>query len=141
MTVIWPAVLPQRVNRSGFSRTYGDGRRFTPADAGPPRVRRRFSSAATPVSASVTLTDSDLLRFETFWNVDTRGGSLPFWFPDQVRGGLPLLTADGVPLLTAGGMPLLTSAWWLVIFGQSPPQDSSIGAGQWLVQFQLSVLP
>lgn len=141
MTVIWPAALPQRVNRNGYSRTYGDGRRFTPSDAGPLRVRRRFSLAAQPVSASVTLTDAQLARFEAFWNGDTRGGSLPFWFPDQVRGGIPLTTVSGTPLRTAAGELLVTSAWWLVLFGQTPPQDSNVGANQWLVQFQLSVLP
>ena len=35
--------------------------------------------------------------------------SAPFWFPDQTRGGIPILTTAGEPILTVNGAALLNS--------------------------------
>ncbi len=141
MNAVWPSELPQRANRQGFDYSFGDGRKFTRPDAGPLRVRRRFSSAARPVSAGFTLTWAQLQRLETFWDNDTGGGSLPFWFPDQVKGGVAITTADGRPLRTASGIALVTAAWWLVLFGETPPKPAPVGGENWVVSMQLWVMP
>lgn len=141
MTAVWPSELPQRANRQGFDYSFGDGRKFTRPEAGPLRVRRRFSSAAKPISAAFSLTWQQLRRLEVFWEADTGGGSLPFWFPDQIKGGVPIATADGRPLCTASGAPLVTAAWCLVLFGETPPKPSPLGGENWMVALQLWVMP
>lgn len=136
---LWPAELPRRVLRDGYSEKLRDGRLFS-RTSGPGKVRRRFSSAVLPVSASIIVDYAQKSRFERFWNEDTAGGSLPFIMPDQTHDGLPLLDEGGAPILDEGGAPILVTANWLTRFGQEPPRITPWGI-QFMASFQLDVLP
>jgi hypothetical protein len=140
MTVpIYPTELPPP-NRSGFQFELGDGRRRTRPEAGPPRVRRKFSSAADQVALVSDLTRDQYARLARFWRDDTAGGSLPFLMPDPTSNGWPLLSSDGLPLLAGDGSTVLVSAWWLCIFGERPPAFTVVGLIH-RTQFTVAVMP
>lgn len=115
---IWP--LTKRVMQSGFTYTFADGRLKTAMENGPPKSRRRFSAAVRLVSAQYEGTLAEMTALETFWDVDTVGGSLPFQMPDQMRVAAPA---------------------WTVMFGDSPPQVSSVGGDAYRASFSLVIMP
>jgi len=136
---VWPSELPQRVLRAGYSETLRDGLLRSKSDSGVGKVRRRYSSAALPVQATISLYYNQKARLERFWNEDTGGGALPFIIPDQTHDGLPMLDGDGLPILDGGGLPILVTANWLVLFA-APPQIVPRGP-IFSASLQLSVLP
>ncbi len=54
----------------------------TQMDAGPAKVRRRYTAAVTPGSGTITVSVTQLATFQTFVRTDCLGGALPF---DWVR--------------------------------------------------------
>lgn len=141
MTIpVWPSTLPQRVLRDGYSEKLRDGRMFSRTQSGPGKVRRRYSSAVLPVSASLIIDEAQKARFERFWIEETAGGVLPFSMPDQTHDGLPVLLGDGTPWLGDDDLPVLVTANWLVRFAQEAPQITPWGL-QFMAAFQLEVLP
>ncbi|GJE00541.1 hypothetical protein [Methylobacterium isbiliense] len=141
MIPVWPADLPQRFRAADSSFGFGDGRLRTPMDAGPPKVRRRFSAVVKPVTLSWRGSEDDVARFERFFEEEIAGGSLPFFLPDPRRDGRPLLTDDGVVLLDDQGRPLLNTAWWLCLFGETVPTQIPVTGLLMQVNMQLAVLP
>ena len=138
---VWPLDLPQFVERQGFSEGFADGRLMTKMDAGPPKRRRRFSSAVRPIQASVRVSVDGKMRFRRFWDEETASGTLPFLMPDPTADGLALIADDGARLLDQDGRPLLDTAWLLVLFGETPPSATNTAGAWYLVTFSLSVLP
>jgi len=47
-------------------------------DAGPAKVRRRFTAGVTPVAGTMIMTAAQLATFETFFNTTLLGGTLRF---------------------------------------------------------------
>lgn len=142
MTVpVWPADLPQRPLRTGFSLGSPDGRRTVKMEKGPPVFERAFSSAVRPVQASFQVDLNGAMRFDRFWEQDTKKGALPFLLPDPRLHGVQLGTEAGRPLLTHEGAPLLISAWWAVMFGESAPEAVNTAGAWWRISFPLVVLP
>ncbi len=132
--IYWPADLPQQVRQSGFSTQLRDGNQRTKTDAGPGKVRRRFSAAARPLACSVLLDRQQLARFERFHDEEIALGSLPFIMPDPIFEGAEL---DG--LLTEGDAPLLIVRANLVRFTEAPQWVTAGPAFQ--VSLPLSILP
>lgn len=137
----WPAGLPQYVLVEGFSYDFGDGRLRTRTDAGPGKMRRRFSAVARPVSAQIIVEMQEVAIFDDFWGIDTAGGALPFWLPNQIYLGL-LVDPNGDPILSepepVKGQP------WLVTFGDRAPVLTAIRGGVdglHQISFSLSVMP
>lgn len=140
MTIpMWPTELP-RPERAGFQSEAPDGRQSTQLDAGPPRVRRRFSAAVTPIAMTIYVSSDLRARFQRFWSEDTASGSLPFLIPDWRFDLHPLLTADGASALTADGTSLLIEAWALAMFGQEKPRDVPAGI-KWRISMSISLMP
>ncbi|WP_430914067.1 hypothetical protein [Methylobacterium sp. sgz302541] len=137
----WPSDLPQRVSRNGFGETFRDGRLRTAMEAGPPKMRRRFSSAVRPIQASIEVTVDGKARLERFWSEEAAGGTLPFLMPDQTLDGLALTDGDGIQLLDDQGRPLVNTNWWLAMFGDSAPSVQNMGWIWYRVSFPLMVLP
>lgn len=141
MTVpVWPQTLPQRFLVSGYSEKLRDGRIMTRTSAGPGKMRRRFSSAVMPVTASILLNYAEKQRFEQFWYEDTEGGVLAFLLPDQTHDNVSLLDETGDPVLDTEGNPILVTAQWLAVFGQEAPTITPYGL-QFTAAFTLNVLP
>lgn len=111
---VWPATLPQRSQRAGYSRALGDARLKTPMDAGPGKTSRRLSFVPDPVKAAVVMTTAQRDQFETFIQTTLKGGTLPFQFPAVDQGGT-----------------------WIVKLGDTMPNWTEHSPGSWLVVLDL----
>lgn len=140
--IVWPADLPQRVLAPSYSEGLGDGRLRTQMEAGPMKVRRRFSAVARPVSASFRVSPDGKARIERFWWEEIGGGSLPFLMPDQTHDALVLQAGTGLQLLDDQGRPLVNTAWWLVMAGDAPPSFTPLQRGMaYTAAFPLVIMP
>ena len=140
--LVWPSNIPSRLNRAGASLPYADARRRFETNAGPGRLRKRMSTATRNVSGVLNLSAAENAWLETFFHETTKGGVLPFWFPDVERRDMPLLEDTTLaPLFVTGDAPLLISSHWLCQFGQEPPAPQPMAGGRMMVQISLVVLP
>jgi hypothetical protein len=115
----WPSTIPTFLV-SGFSEEPGDGRLRTPMDAGPPKVRRRFTATVTKMRGTIQTDDAGLAAFRTFLNTTTLGGSLPFDWEHPITG-------DAI----------------VCQFGESLPRWSPANraATRWDIDLDLEILP
>lgn len=74
----WPASLPQVAPINGYQETPPDTSLRTQMDAGPAKVRRRFTAAVRPITMNFILSDAQLQVFDDFYGETLEGGSLPF---------------------------------------------------------------
>lgn len=135
----WPAALP-RPNRQGYQASIDDPRLARAREAGPPGYRRRWSSVARQVALVIDLSRTKKAVFDQFYEITTGFGSMPFWMPDPVTDGWPMLSAGGLPVLTGDGAPLLMSGQWLCLFGATPPVETIL-ALEFRIAFSVSVMP
>lgn len=85
MTIAWPSTLPSP-SLSGYQFTPDATTIKTDMDSGPPRVRRRYTSANTPVQATWVLTELQLAVFEAWFVQQAQSGAA--WFLVPLRNGL-----------------------------------------------------
>ncbi|PJI56004.1 hypothetical protein CTI14_00275 [Methylobacterium radiotolerans] len=137
----WPADLPQKLITDGYSYSFADGRLKTAMDAGPPKMRRRFSAAVKAVAGQFYGGVDDVVRLERFWNEETAGGTLPFLIPDQNLDGIGLQTEAGVQILDQSGQSLLNTGTWLVMFGDTPPSGQVVSGTIYKATLSLTILP
>lgn len=141
MTIaVWPESLPCFVSMDSFSTSFADGRLKTATDTGPGKTRRRTTAAVEPLAGNLSLRPDQYLTLKEFWRVTLKGGTLPFFMPDQDRHARTLLTDAGEPLLTDAGEAMQISAWCLVIFGSESPTVSKRGPSRYSVSINLNVL-
>lgn len=83
---VWPAGLPQCIQKSGFSQTLANNITTAPFDIGPPQVRRRSTAAPEPITGVVILDESvgQLQLFRDFYNNTLLSGSQRFEWVDPV---------------------------------------------------------
>lgn len=141
-TLIWPSSLPQYVAQDSHSYQFGEGRIRSGTDVGPGKTRRQYSSFVKPVTCKLWLTTHQRTVLEHWWDVDTGGGTLPWWFPATGLNGYQMLSTDMTPWVQADESPILISAWWLVQFSLSagPPEIVPVGV-EWNGTMQLEILP
>lgn len=84
----WPTSLPQTPLQEGFSEELPRVTITTPMDAGPAKVRRRFTAGVTKYTMEFDLTTAQRATFITFFETTTLGGSIKFDFPDPVTGSV-----------------------------------------------------
>lgn len=138
----WPSDLNQRVQVTGFSSGFRDGRLLTKMDRGPDKMRRLTSAAARPVACAMYGTFDDCARLERFWTEDLVNGTLPFLFPSQLLDGVAIDDATGLTLLDPSGVVLLASYWDLVVFaGGAAPVITPLSGTYFNQQFTLNVMP
>ena len=111
---VWPASLPRRSQRPGYSRAMGDARQRTPMDAGPGKTRRHLSFVPDPVKAAIVMSTAQREIFEGFVQDTLKGGTLPFQFPAVDQAGT-----------------------WIVKLGESMPNWTERSPGMWLVVLDL----
>ena len=78
MIPAWNAGLPQTLFVPGYSQSPPDIALKSPMDAGPDKVRRRFTAGIAPVAGTMIMTAAQLVTFQTFYNTTLLGGSLRF---------------------------------------------------------------
>lgn len=114
---VWPASLPSSLLANGYSRQKGDQTIRTQMDAGPAKVRRRFSAAPTEVSGSMIVTMAQIGTLQDFFDQTLAGGSLPFDWADPVDGAVV--------------------SWRFT----APPSSAALGASLFRVSLSLEILP
>jgi hypothetical protein len=112
----------------------------TAPDYGAAKLRRR-GPKIVPVSCIIAVSANLRARFDTFWDEDTVGGTLPFLYRDQQLDGYQLADESGAWLETDDGTPVRIESWWLVQFGQQEPAYSRLSGAKFQIQFSLVVLP
>lgn len=84
---VWPPSLPQAPRLEGFSES-GDGVVLrSNMDAGPPKLRPVYSKEVVRVPVSMTMDDTQVATFVTFWRTTLVMGSLSFEWEDFIEGG------------------------------------------------------
>lgn len=127
MTAIrWPEGLPGPMP-SGYSEVRQEARRQVAPEAGPPHMRRRFTSVATFVQMTFRVSLDDALRIERFYVEDIREGTLPFEMPDPLRDDATLQTAVDADVTTQADAPVFVARTRLCSWGASPPVLSVVG--------------
>ena len=94
-----------------------------------------------PASCTITVSANQRARFDTFWDEDTAGGTLPFLYRDQQLDGYQATDESGSLLETEDGTPIQIESWWLVQFGQNEPAYTRQSGNRFQIQFDLVVLP
>ena len=74
----WPSTLPQIPLENGFSESPPDTTIRTKMDAGPAKIRRRFTANVRPISLSFILRKAQIATLDTFYTTTTLSGSAPF---------------------------------------------------------------
>jgi hypothetical protein len=78
MTAAWPAALPQRVQATDYEEQQPETLLRTQMDAGPAKVRRRFTAAPRPLRVALRMTREQVELLEAFVRDDLMDGALPF---------------------------------------------------------------
>lgn len=113
----WPASLPQKPQSQGFRETVPEVIVRTDMDAGPAKVRRRFTAAVRNLQMTMEMSNAQIATFDTFFNDTIKGGALNFDFPDPRTG-----TTVDVRIVNT-------------------PQYRNIGGEYWGVELEIEVLP
>jgi len=115
---VWPAGLPQDVLTDGFGEQLAEVVLRTQMDAGPAKMRRRFTAGVRVFNVATSLTRTEAATFETFFGTTLLGGALAF---------------DWVHPRT-----LATVAFR---FRKAPTLRPEPGAKLWRAEMELEVLP
>lgn len=81
-TAVWPLVLPQETFKDGYSREIPDQTIRSDMDTGPAKVRYRGGHMPETVSMTLVLTEEQRDALVDFATETTKGGALPFEFPN-----------------------------------------------------------
>ena len=117
MSILWPVTLPQYLETQGLEGQLANRVIRSDTDAGPPKVRQRFTGGVEPLAGTMTMTTAQWAILKTFFYSTTGGGSLSFQFNDPA-----------------------TQAPVNVRF-KSPPKYAPLGAVHVQVALDLEVLP
>jgi len=98
----WPVSLPQRLEVSSYSETFGAGAVRTEMDAGPAFQRPRVTAVVEPISGSMTMRGDQYATLKQFWT-DTGHGAVPF---DWVH---PITEAAALVQFNAGTPPKISA--------------------------------
>ena len=82
----WPSSLPA-LQWVGYQETLPDGTLRTQMDAGPAKVRRRFTAAVRPVKGQISTNEAGVAALESFYLVDCNGGATSFVWSLARAGG------------------------------------------------------
>ena len=74
----WHVDLPQELFIAGYGQSFPAVTIKSDMDAGPAKIRRRFTAGVEPVTGTMIMTAAQLVIFDTFFNDTILGGSLRF---------------------------------------------------------------
>jgi len=103
--ILWPGALPQQLLVEGYEEQLSNMLIRTEMDAGPAKVRRRFTAAPRPVNGQIVVTPAQLVFFRAWYYNVLLGGSLRFGWTD------PFTTDEITNLLSNGGFEEGTEGW------------------------------
>lgn len=76
--IIWPHVLPQYLNMDSYGESAGNMMLRSGMDAGPDKVRRRFTAAPRPLQGEIIVTQAQFTFFKYWYDNVLLGGTLRF---------------------------------------------------------------
>ena len=117
MSFTWPATLPQLPRNSGASEKAPDLAIRTNMDAGPAKVRRRFTAGVRPHTMKLILTTAQVVILDDFFVSTLSGGAAAFDWVSPRTGGSVEFRFKG------------------------PPEYRPLGVGKYEVGFELEELP
>lgn len=80
----WPATLPPYPLVEDYAESPPNTMLRTEMDAGPAKMRQRYTAAPRPITGSVVLRSKlELEDFDTFFVTTLKGGTLPFTWNDR----------------------------------------------------------
>ena len=74
----WDTDLPAKLFVNGYTQSLPDVTIKSDMDAGPSKIRRRFTAGIEPVSGTMVMSAAQLATLGTFYNTTLLGGSLRF---------------------------------------------------------------
>lgn len=114
----WPATLPQGFLVDGYREVMPKTTIRTPMDAGPAKVRRRFTAGVRMLSGRTAMTREQTETLDTFFNTTLAGGALSFdWTHPR------------------------TQAPMTCRFASEPEFSPQSGGMRWIVTLNLEILP
>jgi hypothetical protein len=104
--VDWPTTLPD-LQLLGLTEQRQEARLRSQMDAGPPKMRRRFTAAVVQYQIPVIFTGAQKQTFDAFYKTTLLEGSLPFVWDDPVTDAAVSFTFREAPTfrLDLGGLP------------------------------------
>lgn len=100
----WPTTLPSFVQEGGYTEALQDQTVESNVDAGPAKIRRRFTKSLRKFGITLQMLPAQVTIFETFWQNTVKGGSLPFdWVHPRTRVAATLRFRTPAPSYTTGG--------------------------------------
>ena len=114
----WPLTLPAAPEGPGYTETLPNTLVRTAMDAGPPKVRQRYTAGVRPFSMTWMLTKAQVAILDTFYLSTLAGGSLSF---------------DGLP------QPRTQAAATFRFV--EPPSYAYLGPDVWRATTKLEILP
>lgn len=117
MPITWPATLPQRPLAEGYQETEPDVLLRSPMDAGPPKVRLRFTAGVQPVMTTWEMTGAEVETFRTFYRTTIKYGAIQF---EHINFRTGATVTYAIP---------------------APPVERNVGGDVWQVQIPLEIWP
>lgn len=81
---VWPTTLPVELLMRGYNQTAADVTLRSSVDAGPAKIRRRFTAGVQPITGNLILSGTELGYLRTFFDTTLLGGSLRFTWREPV---------------------------------------------------------
>jgi len=103
--IVWPEILPCGLLADAFSKQTQSNVIRTRMDAGPNKVRRRYTAKTTNYSGNQVYDTAELMVFEQFYHSVIADGVLRFIFCDPISGEQAEFRFRSDPVITdAGGL-------------------------------------
>lgn len=101
---VWPAALPQKALKEGYRETASDNLLESQMDAGPAKIRRRFTTRSRMFQMTIACTASQAATFLSFFETTLKDGSLPFdWVHPRTGAAATFRFRKPVPQIVPRG--------------------------------------
>lgn len=94
---VWPASLPQCTMAPSYSEAPQSQVHRSQMDAGPAKVRRRFTAGTTDIGWANLLDSTQVDTFLAFFEGDIAAGAMPFDMPHPRTGQMVSVMIKGSP--------------------------------------------
>lgn len=81
---VWPSTLPFELLQRGYTQAAADTTLKTSMDAGPSKIRRRYTAGVESVTGTLILSEPQLTTIRYFYKTTLKGGSLRFTWVEPV---------------------------------------------------------
>lgn len=113
MSIVWPPSLPQELRIADHGATFPLGAIRTQMDAGPAKVRKRFTAAPVPHTGSLLVTGTQLQTLWDFWTDSLGMGADEFEWVDPRTGDAAMVRFTEPPR-TNPRAPRAAGRYWNV---------------------------